>query len=451
MVQTTQRLIKSISFLAKQPQLVYTIFLLVVITLAFLLNSQKFLDVAILNQERLEKSRIGLMQDVFAEFSLDLFERPEALQRKIQDIVELNTSIAGFHITEKREGEYHVIASLNPEEVGAVIGEDSRALYDGAAINPSTSVIFPGTFLTERHWRAMRAITDDGGTIRGVIYTDLSMAQVDALLSDNIRTAYYWLIIIIASIGVLIIRQAKVVDYGVLYKRLKEVDQMKDDFISMAAHELRTPLTIIRGYADMLNDSKRLSETDREMTSKIGISANNLGQLIGDILDVARLQQGRLSFDMKDIQPRRIIDDVVASLTYTANQKGLALAYKSNESAFISVDVDRLKQALINIIGNAVKYTLKGSVTVTTYVEQELYMIRVSDTGIGISAENQKKLFSRFYRVKSRETENIRGTGLGLWITKEIISQMKGVISVESIQGKGTDFIISFPIVKQEK
>ena len=101
-----------------------------------------------------------------------------------------------------------------------------------------------------------------------------------------------------------------------------------------------------------------------------------------------------------------------------------------------------------NIIGNAVKYTLKGKVTVTSYVERDTYIIRVSDTGIGISAEDQKKLFTRFYRVKSKETDSIRGTGLGLWITRNIINQMEGNISVESIKGKGTDFVISFPIVQ---
>ena len=88
---------------------------------------------------------------------------------------------------------------------------------------------------------------------------------------------------------------------------------------------------------------------------------------------------------------------------------------------------------------------------VTTHVEKDKLYIRVSDTGIGISAEDQKKLFTRFYRIKSRETDSIRGTGLGLWITRNIINQMNGNISVESIKGKGTDFIISFPIVQTAK
>ena len=163
------------------------------------------------------------------------------------------------------------------------------------------------------------------------------------------------------------------------------------------------------------------------------------------------MQQGRLSFNLQIIQPEDSISSVVESLTYTANQKGLQVSYDMKNSARILVDKDRLKQVLINLVGNAVKYTPKGSVTVTSYSEGDIYMIRVSDTGIGISAEEQKKLFTRFYRIRSKETENIRGTGLGLWITKEIVSQMGGQLAVESIKGKGTDFIASFPIVKDLK
>ena len=144
----------------------------------------------------------------------------------------------------------------------------------------------------------------------GVQTCALPISRQDSIFAANIQNAYITLAFIILLIGALLIRQAKVIDYAVLYKRLKEVDQMKDDFISMAAHELRTPLTIIRGYTDMLADSKNITETDRQMTSNIEASANHLNQMIGDILDVSRLQQGRLSFNIKIMQPKEIINEI---------------------------------------------------------------------------------------------------------------------------------------------
>lgn len=443
-----KKLSDNFSFLSNNPQIVYTVFLLIVIPIAFLFSGQQFLSVSINNQERLEKERIGLMQDIFVAFAPSSFDNGAFLTERIKSIKKQNETITDFKIVEKTSEGYVVIASLNDEEVGTLDTDETRVFNYNFSLS-GEPLIFQTQGYDGRHWRAVRSFTGLGTSTRyGVMYADVSMASVDSLFNANKRDAYVVLSLVIIAVGILLIRQARVIDYAVLYKRLKEVDQMKDDFISMAAHELRTPLTIIRGYTEMLSDSKRLTENDRQMTRNIEQSADNLNQLIGDILDVSRMQQGRLSFNLQDIQPESIISGIVESLKYTANQKGLQLSYEGKTSAPIRVDVDRLKQILINLVGNAVKYTPKGSVTVTSYVEKERYVIRVSDTGIGISAEDQQKLFSRFYRVRSKETEEIRGTGLGLWITKEIVIQMKGTISTESIKGKGTDFVVMFPIEK---
>ena len=445
-----QNLSQKASFFWKNPQLLYTIFLLIVIPIAFLVSSQKFLNAATTNQERLEKDRIGLVQDIFVGFAPSFMNSPEFLQKKIEKIKEQNDTIVDFKVLKRIGDDYEIIASLNREEVGEF--DENTGRIDGYNLARSgESLIFPTVESDGRHWKAVRAIMDESSNAIGMMYTDVSMTHIDTLLKNNIRNAYIFLVFIIIIIGGLLIRQAKVIDYAVLYKRLKEVDQMKDDFIGMAAHELRTPLTIIRGYTEMLTGSKRLTESDRQLTSNIEASSEHLNQMISDILDVSRLQQGRLSFELKETAPAVLIEEIIESLKYTAEQKGLSLHYEKKEAALINIDSDRLKQILINIVGNAVKYTLEGSVTITTYVEKDKLCIRVSDTGIGISSEDQKKLFTRFYRIKSKETESIRGTGLGLWITRNIINQMNGSISVESIKGKGTDFIISFPVVQAAK
>ena len=177
--------------------------------------------------------------------------------------------------------------------------------------------------------------------------------------------------------------------------------------------------------------------------------------MVGDILDVSRIDQGRMSFKFARMSPTSLIESIVSSMEIPAKDKGLAISF-SNElkdasgavvEKFINADVDRLKQVLVNTIGNAVKYTLKGEVKVREYIEENRLYIRVSDTGVGMTAEERTRLFEKFYRIRNKDTENIRGTGLGLWITAQIVKEMKGEISVESIKGVGSHFVLSFPLV----
>ena len=301
-----------------------------------------------------------------------------------------------------------------------------------------------------RHWKAVRALTDTQGDVRGFVFLDTSMAYIDDLTARNVRNAYMILFGIIFVIVLLLARQAKVVDYAVLYRKLKDVDQMKDDFVSMAAHELRTPLSVIKGYLSMISP-EWLTDTDKEGISRVNISVENLNSLVGDILDVVKIDQGRIRFDIKEIDASDVVAEVADSLQSLAKEKNLSLSFVRANVSHIFADPVRLKQALINIIGNAIKYTPQGSVSVMATEENSRVSIRVRDTGIGISAEDQRKLFGKFLRIRSKETEDIRGTGLGLWITAQIISGMNGKISVESIKGKGSDFILSFPVAPSQQ
>ena len=448
----------SVRFLKENPQILYTAFLLIVIPAAFLISGQQFLDVAQKNQERLEKERIGLMQDVFASLlrTGNYFEtalpqevnlNDSFLQNVVRDIQSQNPSIEIFKVVIHRGGGNIIIASLNKDEVGK---EDSsnNALYQTAGLEARQSFIFEDYVDGVRHWKAVRALTDLQGEVRGFVFLDTSMAYIDDLAARNVRNAYLILFGIIFVIMLLLARQAKVVDYAVLYKKLKDVDQMKDDFVSMAAHELRTPLSVIKGYLSMISP-ERLNDSDKEGISRVNISVENLNSLVGDILDVVRIDQGRINFDMKEVDVSDIAAEVSDSLQYLANEKHLTLSFVRSSLSHIYADPVRLKQALINIVGNAIKYTPQGSVSVMVYEENRKVSIRVRDTGIGISAEEQKRLFEKFHRVHSKETEDIRGTGLGLWITAQIVSGMNGKISVESIKGKGSDFILSFPVASK--
>lgn len=449
---------RAILFLRDNPHILYTAFLLIVIPFAFLVSGERFLDTAKANQERIEKERIGLMQDVFAgmlreggyfdnEFSEEIRGEDSFLQNVILKLKEENPSLQDLKVVLRSRGGNVVIASLVEGEVGSVDTLNDRS-YKAAGLDASSSIIFEEHVSGIRHWKAVRALTDTMGEIRGFLFMDASMEYIDAAAARNIRNAYYILFGIVFVIMLLLARQAKVVDYAVLYRKLKEVDQMKDDFVSMAAHELRTPLSVIKGYMSMIS-TEHLSAPDKEGISRVNISVENLNNLVGDILDAVKIDQGRIRFEMKEVDVTGIVSEIVESLQYLAQEKHLTLTFVRSEISKISADPVRLKQALINIIGNAIKYTPQGSVSVVVTEENGRVSIRVRDTGIGISAEDQKKLFGKFLRIRSKETEDIRGTGLGLWITAQIISGMNGKISVESIKGKGSDFIFSFPVASQ--
>lgn len=440
------------NFVRNNPQIIYTFFLVIVIPLAFVVTSEQFLKITRENQNKLERNRISILEETFALFAGDHMRDPEYLSERITALGKNNETMRNFQVLGPRLGEtYPVIASLHSDELdmGPEIDNLSTFLLGSASGNPRETYATSYFVESERYWRGVRAITatSSSETI-GYIVVDLSMSQADALMRKNMRNAYGLLGLIILLIIIMLARQARIIDYATLYQRLKEVDQMKDDFVSMAAHELRTPLTAIRGYANLLQGVKDISETHQRDIEMIDASARDLASLVDDILDVARIQEGRMSFTKTSIDVKALLLSIVAPLHNVAQGKGLALRVEIPDTLpFLNTDEKRIKQVFNNIIGNALKYTFTGEVVVSANVIQNHLMVRVSDTGIGISSDDQKSLFQKFYRVKSKETEDVRGTGLGLWITHQIVKEMGGIINVESIKGKGTDFIVTLPLV----
>lgn len=435
----------------QNPQLVYTIVVAILITLAFVLMANRFVSIANNAQERLINVRIGSIQDAFVSFASDSINNPLYLNERIRDVMANNATIKNFKIVSKQTSTtspetFLIIASNNQNEIGQ---EDNQAkfLYTLATSDPNNSLTTEFNNEGERFFNTARAIKSVDGEILGVVLTTQTLSQADRMINTDIKNSILMLVFVIILIMLLFLRHSRIIDYTVLYKKLKEVDQLKDDFISMASHELRTPLAVIRGYAEFIREAPELSTETIKYATQIDASAKDLDTLVADILDVSRIEQGRMSFKFERQQPKTIIEEVVSSLLASTKSKGLNLFIERTEDAFVNIDKDRFKQVLINIIGNAVKYTKKGDIKINQYIEKNYFYIRISDTGIGMTAEEQKKLFEKFYRVRNSDTEDIRGTGLGLWITAEIIREMNGKISVESIKGVGSHFIVSFPII----
>ncbi len=451
MKQFTNLFSRGIDFARNNPQIIYTLFLVFAIPLAFFFSSDQFLRVARENQDKLEQSRIALLEDAFVAFLPSVKDQNDLLS-KLNTLAKDNETINSIDIifaTTTSEYGYSIYASLTHGTSTASYVPDSVSLnllrFARGDSGQSFAMAYSDDF--GRHWRSARAL----GSINeseGYALVDVLMAQSDRVARKNIQKAYGVLVLIIFLIIILLARQARIIDYSTLYKRLKEVDQMKDDFVSMAAHELRSPLTVIRGYVEMLGEGEGLKEAGKLHLKNIDQAAERLNGLVGDILDVAKLQEGRMSFSKAVINPDEIVASVVEGYQQPAKTKSLALTCENHADVKISADPERFRQVVINLVGNAVKYTSQGEVRVQSKKENGNYILRVSDTGMGISAENQKHLFEKFYRVKTEATSRIQGTGLGLWITLAMVNAMDGKVSVESIEGKGSDFIVSFKVAE---
>jgi len=438
---------KGVKRVKESPQLLYSVITAIIIFFAFVFIAYQFVNIALDAQERLINVRVGSIQDTFAQFVVPEIDNQAYVTEKMQNIQKVNQTIKDFKIIKVTPEGYQIFASLDQTEVGTLDAQNVF-LYRLATADPAHSFTQEYTVDT-RFYQTVRALTDSSGNIVGIIYTTQSLSEADKSINDNIRNSIIIFAFVVLLVMILFFRHAKIIDYTALYKRLKGVDEMKDDFISMASHELKTPLTLIRGYAEYVGESKDINETDKGYVGKIIGASGRLSGLIEDILNVSRLEQGRMKFEMVQLDPNPVIKDVVGSFSDVAKEKEINLVSEYSVETKINVDKDRLEQIAINLIGNAIKYTKKGEVKVRTYVENDRYFLRVSDSGIGISADEQKNLFTKFYRVRSEQTKMIEGTGLGLWITEHITKKMNGIITVESIEGVGSHFIVSFPVVEK--
>ncbi|MBM2820869.1 MAG: multi-sensor signal transduction histidine kinase [Candidatus Berkelbacteria bacterium] len=226
-----------------------------------------------------------------------------------------------------------------------------------------------------------------------------------------------------------------------------EVEQMKQELISIATHELRTPITGVKGYLDMIlgGDAGELNPDMKEMVTEVAKITQRLADLVDDLLNIGRIEQGRIEFRPVPTDLSKIIQEVIDELQIQAKDKKLILSYEKKTIPQVKADPERTRQVLINLIGNSIKYTEQGSVTVSSDTKDKEVVVQVKDTGLGISKEGQKKLFEKFYRVRTEKTRQVTGTGLGLWITKQLVEKQGGKIWVESEEGKGSDFSFSLP------
>lgn len=232
---------------------------------------------------------------------------------------------------------------------------------------------------------------------------------------------------------------------------LSELDKMKDEFISMASHELNTPLAAIEGYLSMILD-EHMGKIDKKSQLFLGRayeSSKRLAELILDLLNVPRIEQGRLKMKFAQANLADLAESVIHELQIKTDAKHLYLKLEADRAKLplLWCDPDRIREVFVNLIGNAIKFTEKGGITVKISASNTVVHTEIVDTGRGIAEADKKKLFQKFSQIH-REIDEQKGTGLGLYISKNFVDLHRGTIWVESQPGKGSRFIFELPVTK---
>ncbi|UKT62414.1 PAS domain-containing sensor histidine kinase [Pedobacter mucosus] len=225
------------------------------------------------------------------------------------------------------------------------------------------------------------------------------------------------------------------------------LQQQKDEFLGVASHELKTPVTSIKAYAQVLERIIRSEGDERKanLVMKMDLQLNRLTDLIGDLLDVTKIQSGKMTFNATQFDFDLAVADLVEDIQLTTSKHKIQLDLASN--AHVLADKDRIGQVVINFISNAINYSVDGdNIDVRSYVEKNEVILSVKDYGIGIDTEVQDLIFNQFYRVGGSLQHTYPGLGLGLYISSEIIKTENGRIWVESVKGKGSTFFFALKL-----
>ncbi|MCD6068991.1 MAG: sensor histidine kinase [Bacteroidetes bacterium] len=225
----------------------------------------------------------------------------------------------------------------------------------------------------------------------------------------------------------------------------KELNELKSRFVSMASHEFRTPLTTMLSSLSLVTKYGEQNDTENQSrhVGKIKASIHNLTDILNDFLSVSRLEEGKIEQVLEEIDPEKFISDIITEMKHMA-LKEQEIVYRHGGNNTAMADKKLLRNILFNLISNAIKFTAeKGSIEIQSQVSGSAFRVSVKDNGIGISKEDQKHLFERFFR--GHNATHIQGTGLGLNIVARYAELMNGTISFESEENKGTTFTLIIP------
>jgi signal transduction histidine kinase len=247
-------------------------------------------------------------------------------------------------------------------------------------------------------------------------------------------------------------RAAVAIKNAKLYEAIHAANKAKSDFISLVAHELRVPMTSIKGYTDLMNAGLAgpLSDQQKQFLEVIRRNLTRMSSLISDLSDINHIESGRMKFDLKSFDLREVVADVADSLRERISNREQTLHIEiEDELPLVYADASRITQVLSNLMSNANKYTPDGGeIVVRAWPNGHSAIVSVQDNGLGISEEDQQKLFTQFFRAEDSKVREQSGWGLGLSIVRRMVEAQDGEITFESKLGAGSTFTFTIPLAK---
>ncbi len=443
----TPKVISKLNAVLKSSYLIYPIVIIITIPLLLVVNT--FWNLRSFNRDvnfLIRHQAVSVADTIKPQIVRKVTEGAQ-LNDILMEAKNSNSEIISISVIEELGHQLSVIAStIDPNEAGETEAMELNQLalsldqpvaglnYDPKLAKNVWNVSVPMQRIGERDY---------------LLYLKFRVDKVEEILGRTARDSYFVLAILVIITLILLVNHFIFYTKAQKTRELEELDKLKDEFISMAAHELKAPMTGLVGYLELL--SSKISPAEKEKIKEdfdiLNILINDLNKLINDLLDVSRIEQGRLKVDIKEVNVNEIVEAVIKNLLPVAQQKALTLSFVPGPNLpVLKSDPDRIRQVVTNLISNSIKYTLKGKIDINVTVADKLVQVEVRDTGIGIPAAELPNLFSKFHRVKDKQTQEVRGTGLGLWITKQIVEVLGGKISVESIYGTGSKFSFTIPV-----
>jgi len=368
----------------------------------------------------------------------------------LQQVTDVTTRITGaafgafFYNTFDEEGEAIMLFTLSGaprqalESIGIDLFKPTFSAHQVIRIDDVTKddryaknlplLGMPKGYLDVRSYLAVPVVSTNGEVIGGLLFGHPKVARFKAEHEDLVES--------IAS------QAAIALDNSRLFEELKAMSDKKDEFIALASHELKTPLTTIKGYLQLLAKKKQ-DRVNALFIDKTLDQVGKLNSLVADLLDVSKIEAGKLQFNLEAFDLRLVLKDVMETFPYTYKTHKI-IFHDQLEPACVYADKQRIEQVINNLLTNAIKYSPNSDlVEVSIYKDADTVTVKVKDFGIGLKEEHKRKIFTRFYRAEG--IVNVSGLGIGLHLTKEIIDRHHGQIGVESKFGVGSEFYFTLP------
>jgi PAS domain S-box-containing protein len=390
------------------------------------------------------KDEIGKMGAAFNEMSVKLHHGQVALKEaeaKYRSIFE-NATVGIYRSTTDSQGR---LLTVNPAFAQIMGYESPEAMLESVTDIRSQFYVNPADRERFRH------LLREKGMVEGfeTLFHRKDGETIDVSISSNVIKNANGEILYYEGILEDITEKKQASQFRIAKEAAEAANKHKSEFLANMSHELRTPLNAILGYTELILDKiyGEVPDKIREVLERLEKNGRHLLNLINDVLDLSKIEAGQLVLSLDEYSMEDVIQTVITSVEALAAEKNLKLNVMVPADLKVGKgDQQRIAQVLLNLVGNAIKFTEKGEVKVAVGVSNETFLISVSDTGPGISKADQKKIFEEFQQADGSSTRQKGGTGLGLSIAKKIVEMHGGQIWVESTLGKGSNFRFTLPI-----